>query len=203
MSSPCNFTGNSDMYGLGIRVGFYLQWHGTILASWIAREEVPGLRQSNSFFVSATFLALVIQTAGNGLRPVEIYIVLLLTFGGYLSFVPLYLWRAATGCAPQWDPSRVPRVWNGPVFSVLNFILVVAVSLFQLWFWFEGRKRSAEDGCLGYGFFFARLRLDGRGFVAANIIFHFVLLACCLGMLCISAAKRMGLVEEREYEGIG
>lgn len=99
--------------------------------------------------------------------------------------------------------NKFPRVWNGPVFSVLNFIWVVAVSLFQLWFWFEGRKRAGEDGCLGYGFFFGRLRLDGRGFVAADIIFHFVLLACCLGMLGISAAKMMGLVEEMEYEDIG
>lgn len=200
--SSCRFSGNSDMYGLGIRIGFYLQWYGTICASWIAKREVPGLRQSNSFFVSATFLALLIQTAKKTLRPVEIYIVLLLTFGGYLWLVPLYIWRLLIGCAPDWDPSRYPRVRNGRIFSRLNFLLLVAVSIFQLWFWFNGVKKSAEDGCIEYGFFFSQLRLNEKGFVAANIVFHFVLLLCCGGMLCITVAKSMGIVEERKYRRI-
>jgi hypothetical protein len=102
------------------------------LASWIAPDEVPGMSFSNSLFVSATFLALVIQTVHGNLRPVETYIVLLLTFGGYLYFVPMYLWRLVICGNPQLDPSRWPRVLAGPVFSVLNFLLLVPVSSFQL-----------------------------------------------------------------------
>jgi hypothetical protein len=41
------------LYGLGIRVGFYLQWYSTILASWIAPSEVPSMRLSNFFFFAA------------------------------------------------------------------------------------------------------------------------------------------------------
>lgn len=161
-----------------------------------------GLRPSNSFFVSATFLALLMQTVRNALRPVEIYIVLLLTFGGYLLFRPLYLWRLITGCAPQWDPSRYPRMRNGPVFSVLNFLLLVSVSIFQLWFWFDGVKSAGQDECAENGLFFSRLLLNERGFVAANIIFHLILLMCCTGMLCVSVAKRIGILQEPEYRRI-
>jgi hypothetical protein len=89
----CGFDGNADMYGVGIRVGFYLQWYSCILASWISRVEVPSMRISNLMFVSATFLATIIQTVENRVRPVEIYIFLLLTFGGYLYLVRLVVSR--------------------------------------------------------------------------------------------------------------
>jgi hypothetical protein len=85
--ASCGFDGNADMYGVGIRVGFYLQWYSCILASWISRVEVPSMRIANLMFVSATFLAMIIQTFENKIRPVEIYISLLLTFGGYLYLV--------------------------------------------------------------------------------------------------------------------
>ena len=201
--STCTFTGNTDMYGLGIRTGFYLQWFGTILALWIARGEVQGMRLSNSLFVAATFLALIIQTGKDNLKPVEIYIILLMTFGGYLYFVPLYIWRLLTGFAPEWDPSRYPLVNAGKGFSVLNFVLLVSVSLFQLWFWIRKVESVGSDGCQEYGFFFAQLRLNEKGFVVANILFHFFLLLCCLFVLCISIGKRLEILEEEEPKRIG
>lgn len=55
MSNPsCKFKGNADMYGLGIRLAFYLQWLGSIFAAWIARSEVSDLAFSNAVFISAT-----------------------------------------------------------------------------------------------------------------------------------------------------
>lgn len=76
------------MYGLGNRIGFYLKWFTGDLASWIARSEVNGIRLTNSVFIAATFLAIVIRTSLNvsKLQVVEVYIILLLTFGYYLVF---------------------------------------------------------------------------------------------------------------------
>jgi len=201
--STCTFIGNTDMYGLGIRIGFYLQWFGNILALWVARGEVQGMRWSNSLFIAATFLALIIQTEKDNLRPVEIYIILLLTFGGYLYFVPLYIWRLLTGCAPEWDPSRFPLVKARKLFSALNFLLLVTVSLFQLWFWISKVESVGSDGCQEYGFFFAKLRLNEKGFVVANILFHFFLLLCCLVVLCITIGKVLKILEKKESVRIG
>jgi tellurite resistance protein TehA-like permease len=64
-------------------------------------------------FISATFLALVIQTVHHGIYEVEIYIILLITFGAYLFIIPSLLWRLATGCQPLLDPSRLPLVDPG------------------------------------------------------------------------------------------
>lgn len=82
--SLCDFNGNADMYGLGIRLGYYLQWFGIILASPLAPDEVPNARFALALFISATFQALIIQIVRRNLYIVEIYVVLLLTFGAYI-----------------------------------------------------------------------------------------------------------------------
>ena len=198
--ADCGFEGNTDMYGLGIRIGFYLQWFGTIIANWIARSEVEGLRFSNSLFVFATFLALVIQTIKNTLKPVEIYIILLLTFGGYLWFVPLFLWRGITCSDPRFDPSRFPKVENTRMFSALNFLLLLVVSAFQLWFWFHEVPilSAGEDTCPEYGFLFSKIRLNEVGFVAINALLYLTLLLSCAVILWFSLAKLLGIRPEDE-----
>jgi hypothetical protein len=203
----CHFAGNADMYGLGIRVGFYVQWYSTILGAWIAPSEVPGMRLSNSFFVSATFLALIIQVARDNLTTADIYITLLLIFGGYLYLVPVYIWRLVTGFNPRWDPSRFSRVKNGQLFSSMNFMLLVAVSAYQLWFWLRKVKDNDIPGCIEYGFFFSRFPLKARGFVIANIVFESILLAVCVFVLlgtCVPiCARTCGLIRflARRYYG--
>ncbi|KAG4436666.1 hypothetical protein IFR05_007845 [Cadophora sp. M221] len=199
----CSFSGNADMYGLGIRLGFYLQWYGTILATWVARHEVTGMRLYSFFFVVAMFLALIIQTNRNNLRPVEIYIILLLTFGGYLHFVPLYVWRLLVGCDPDLDPTRHPRVGVGKIFSRLNFSLLVTVCIFQLWFWIGKVPPLGHEGCTEFGFLFARVRLNQRGFVVVNVILYFLVLLFCVAILGISVGKRWGLLEDKEGRSIG
>ncbi|OCK80789.1 hypothetical protein K432DRAFT_434534 [Lepidopterella palustris CBS 459.81] len=161
----CSFDGNSDMYGLGIRLGFYLQWFGVILANWLARSEVPGLRFANSVFVAATFLALIIQMAKNvqNLEVVEVYIILLLMFGAYFALIPIYIWRLFTKCNPYWDPSRYPIVNPGALYSNLNLLLLVAVLSFQLWFWFARVPVLSGEDCEQYGFLFAKIRLENTG----------------------------------------
>ena len=200
--SSCAFAGTSDMYGLGIRIGFYLQWFAESVATWIATDEVPGIRLSNSFFIASTFLALIIQTSEGNLKPVEIYITLLLTFGAYVYFVPLYLWRIVTGYRARLDPSRWPRVLNGKMFSTLNHGMVVGVAVFQLWFWLRKARFPGTDGCEEFGFFFTKLRLNALGFVIVNLLFYFFLVLCCLGSFFVLVGKAMNIIPEKEYETI-
>ena len=137
------------MNGLGIRIGFYLQWYAGDLASWLAPSEVDGILLTNSIIIAATFLALLIQDIFDvpNLQVVEVYIILLLTFGYYLFFVPLYIWRLLTGYHPALDPSRFPRVWPGRVYIVLNFLMLVAVASFQLWFWLARVPQLDGQAC--------------------------------------------------------
>jgi hypothetical protein len=188
---------------LGIRVGFYAHWFGQILASWLARGEFRLLMLSQFFFTGAAFLSIVIQTSQHNLLPVETYIVLLLAFGGYLKVVPLYLWKGFTWCEPRMDPSRYPRASTGRIFQLMNFSLMVGISVFQLWFWIRRVSAVASDGCVEFGFFFAQIPLNEKGFVVANILFNFFFIFICIGVVGFILAKQYDLYEEKRHRRIG
>lgn len=176
------------MYGLGIRIAFYLQWVGTLFAARIAPREVPGLRLSNSFFISATFLALLIQTSRRTVSSLDIYITLLLTYCAYYFYVPIYAWRFVTGCNPFLDPTRWPLVKATMHYDMFHTPMLIAVSIYQLWFWTTGLKSlpTTDTGCREYGFFFAKVPLKDSLFVAVNIFFAIILLLCCCWSLAIT-----------------
>ena len=56
----CGFSGNSDVYGLGICVGYYTQGFAAWFASYFVHSEVDNLKATNILFVFATFLGLVL-----------------------------------------------------------------------------------------------------------------------------------------------
>jgi len=180
----------------GIRVGYYLQWYGGIIAAWIAPKESSALRIANSLFIAATFLALVIQSIRmhkpKDFPIVETYIVLFLTFGSYLVLVPIYLWRIFTGCNPYWDPTRFPRVNPGRVYSFFNTLLLLAVLVFQLWFWLHQVPKLDGEECEQYGFFFWKFTLNSRVFKALNIVPCVFLLGYCVFMVLLIIWRHIG-----------
>ncbi|KAF2817020.1 uncharacterized protein BDZ99DRAFT_7341 [Mytilinidion resinicola] len=194
----CTFEGNSDMYGLGIRLGFYLQWFGAIFAAWIARGEVKGLWFANDFFVAATFLALVIQVSRNvqSLQVVEVYIILLLMFGAYLYAAPVYIWRFFTRRNPYWDPTRWPIVQKSALHSNLRLLLEFAVLGLQFWFWFGRVQDLKGEECDQFGFFFAKIRLNNTGFVVINILLYFMLATICLLLVFVKMVSMLGYLKD-------
>lgn len=186
------------MYGIGIRVGFYLQWIAVILAAWLAPTEIDGLRWSNSIFGAATFLALFIQTMQKSLHNVEIYTILLLTFGSSLWLVPLFIWRLLTCCDPLLDPSRFPVATPpSPVYAILNALLLIAALGFQLWFWIAKVTRTTGNGCEEYGFFFSKFRLNSMGFRILNILLSAFVFTTCIVLLIKLVTVKLGLVRSR------
>lgn len=173
------------MYGLGIRVGFYLQWYGAILASWLAPSEAVSLRVVNTLFISASFIALIIQR--DGLQVIEIYIVLLLFFGSALYILPILLWRLLTCCNPLFDPTRFPLVKPpGKLFDFLYSLLIMAVLSFMLWFWTVRVPTLEGQLCERNGFIFTRIHLENYGFR----VFHLVLCALLLAAVVVLAVLR-------------
>ena len=75
MDTCTPFEGNSDLYGLGIRLGVYLQW----ISAWISLLLDPNSAQSiydtNSVFVFAIMVASLIA-AQQGTAAIEVYIML-------------------------------------------------------------------------------------------------------------------------------
>ncbi|KAF1997790.1 hypothetical protein P154DRAFT_524525 [Amniculicola lignicola CBS 123094] len=196
----CKFEGNSDMYGLGIRLGYYFQWYGAIFAAWLAPSEVRGLRFTIDAFVSASFLALIILTAGDikSLEPAETYIVLLLMFGAYLALIPIYIWRILTACDPYWDPSRYPLVRYSALSANLSFILLIGVLVYQYWFWFNRVPDLNQYNCQQYGFVLGQVRLNSKASVVLNALMYFMIGLICLYLLLLKVRAIAGRPDPME-----
>ncbi|OTA63764.1 hypothetical protein K449DRAFT_433087 [Hypoxylon sp. EC38] len=163
--ADCSVEGNSDMYGLGIRLGFYLNWYAGILANFIAAEEIESVQYAMLSFITATFVAVVVQTAHNTVTVLDTYITLLLCFGYNFFLIPIYIWRLLTGFNKGVDPTRWSRVHHGSLFHAYNLVLTMSVAIFQLWFWTSEAVRS--NTCPYYGFLLRRSLLSS---VEARIV---------------------------------
>ena len=77
--------GNSDLYGLGIRVGVYLQWFSSWFSMLVEPASAQDIHEVNSVFVFAMITATTIAAASANLLPVEGYIMLQFSFGYFFT----------------------------------------------------------------------------------------------------------------------
>jgi hypothetical protein len=73
--------GNPDFYGLGIRIGIYLQWISTWLSLLVDPNSAQSTYDGNSVFVFAIAIATIVAIQSDATRPIEIYIMLQITIG--------------------------------------------------------------------------------------------------------------------------
>ncbi|KAJ9157760.1 hypothetical protein NKR23_g394 [Pleurostoma richardsiae] len=190
-TSTCNsFEGNPDFYGLGIRIGIYLQW----FASWIGIFVEPGSAQSmndnNSIFVFAIIIATIAGTAVKAMKPVEVHIMLQFAFGYFLTVLSMvglrfHLMTPArlAGFCDRWDQSDTqinvfPQYQE--IFMFLEFfrplkpeylswfgvvwriIIANIVTAFNVYFWFTGLKKLSASETCSFVFMFSQQELAGR-----------------------------------------
>ncbi|KAF4468670.1 hypothetical protein FALBO_4435 [Fusarium albosuccineum] len=188
----CGFTGEPDFYGLGIRLGIYLQWTSVLVIKTFNLRGRGGLAKSYVIFIFAIFIALLVMTAqtihapktdpsiaigqeqpDDGQYSVEVLILTYIIFGG------VYIMLLTGNKPPQiqrFDIDALLRLVRQFVF----WCVLTAASVYCIWFWLWGIQSSGfkrtprDDKCTTYGFLFARVPLyDSRvtGFFAACSIF--------------------------------
>ncbi|TAQ86798.1 hypothetical protein B7494_g4862 [Chlorociboria aeruginascens] len=76
----CDFQGNSDIYGLGIRVGIYLQWISALISKWRFgnNENLRDLLNENAVFLFSIFLATALLARGMTRVPYSIEVLSML-----------------------------------------------------------------------------------------------------------------------------
>jgi hypothetical protein len=77
--------GNSDLYGLGIRVGVYLQWFSSWFSLLVEPASAQEIHEVNSVFVFAIIIATTLAARAHILLPVEAYIMLQFGFGYFFT----------------------------------------------------------------------------------------------------------------------
>lgn len=179
----CQYPARPEMYGLGIRISFYIQWAGLALLDYFSTEDLAPIRLLAILLSAAATLGLVIQLAQDALRPAEIYIVHLLAIGTYLFLVPIYIWRTLTLCNPYWNPRRWSRERPAPIYKLSNFLLVAALAGIGIWFYTSYLPSLPDGSCSQYGFFFGRVSLRNTVYIAFNAILYILIAIVCVGIL--------------------
>lgn len=183
----CQYPARPDMYGLGIRIAFYIQWAGLVFLDYLSTHDLQPIRLLGLLLSSAAALALIIQLAKDDLYPAEIYIVLLLAIGTYIFLVPIYIWRGLTLCNPYWNPMRWSRERMAPVYRLLNFLEILLLAAIGIWFFTTYLPGRPDGSCTQYGFFFGRVSLRNTVYIAFNAILYILIAAVCVGILLMSA----------------
>ncbi|KAJ9150069.1 hypothetical protein NKR19_g5457 [Coniochaeta hoffmannii] len=107
----CKVIGDVSMYGLGIRLGYYLQWAAAILSVYLAPELVKTLYVTFAG-VSIASLACVFQNLRSGyFAALEFHIILLLT--AFLSN-SAFRWSPVATVVDQLNMSSPSTILTGP-----------------------------------------------------------------------------------------
>lgn len=150
--------GNPDFYGLGIRVGIYLQWSTAILANYLHTDGISENLDTNAIFLLALFVALATATAGAEVRPEEVAILLQLCFGFLLAVLSIWGHRLmADKRKKPAEPVRFPLMG-----SFFRLTLATAICAYAIWYWFVGVKKLEVVECPAYIFMFAKANIGGR-----------------------------------------
>jgi hypothetical protein len=155
----CAFDGNPDFYGLGIRIGIYLQWITAYLANHFLRETIDSNLETNTIFLLALFIATAVTTANGTVQTAELVVLLHLCFGFLFSI--LSIWGHRTG---NFNHEEKKKIRFPLIGSFFRLALATAVSAYGLWFWFRGRDlhHRTVSQCADYTFLFMKVDVAGR-----------------------------------------
>ena len=112
------FVGNSDIYGLGVRSGLYLQWASSLLANHLLREESTALMRSYLIFHIALWIAVAVLTFQKSCTfDVEIILLYYLVYGGFVCVFS----RPNLG---DFEPVKMELHWSNVVLLLSSLTIV-------------------------------------------------------------------------------
>ncbi|KAH7121739.1 hypothetical protein B0J13DRAFT_456637 [Dactylonectria estremocensis] len=160
-SSLCPTIGRPDMYGLGIRIAFYIQWLAAVIIEYFDEEDLPDLRFLGAFLSAAATTSLVVQISRDDLEPMDIYMTLLLGIGVFFFAMPLHVWRAVTRCNPNLDPFQLSQEQHGFIFQFSTFLLLATNASVGTWY-YTSYLPNLNRSCRQYAFVFGKTDLEDK-----------------------------------------
>lgn len=173
----CSLPGRPDVYGVGIRTGFYIQWLGTLILEYFSEAHIDDMRFLGGFFSAAASTALVIGVAHADIQPMDAHLLLLLAMGFFFFNMPLHVWRVLTGCNPRMDPFILTKETHGLFYHVTTVTMLATNAAIGTWFYTTLLPRLDRE-CRDVVFMFAKVDLENKKYMVAGAIF-------CIGILVI------------------
>ena len=132
----CGFAGNADIYGIGIRIGYYTQALAIWFANFFYYREAQVLRSVNNLFLFALLIAGSVYAA----HAQEVYAIesfLLLQIGMVISFVGvMHSTRYSTRYLRSYQQRLISRT-----------VITNAVLIFNILFWWRGLDVMLPTPC--------------------------------------------------------
>lgn len=193
----CGFDGDDNTYGLGIRIGIYLQWITTSIAYNFLPKEAGTMRGINNCFQAAMFAGLLFVTITRGpeLYAVEAFMMLTFCMGGV--------------CSGDSDTPSYSSYGATVMGSLIRFSLGMGFCAYGVWFTFKGMDNMKHPPCSTFVFVFARVNLYGRfrtlwkvSFTLGAISYAILILIVlgCLVIACWRALQKRFTKQDPEVE---
>ncbi|MCJ1403209.1 hypothetical protein MMC11_006432 [Xylographa trunciseda] len=150
IAASCGFPGNSDLYGIGIRTGYYTQALAVYFSNFFVLSEAKSLRAVNGLFLLALGIVAAIY-AYNAATSYAIEVFILLQTGLCLGLVSI---MEGTRFSSKYLPVQKERL-------VLRTILMNWGMGYNLWFWWSGLDSLIRTPCGTYVLYVVRVDLYG------------------------------------------
>lgn len=171
----CHIEGNADFYGLGIRIGIYLQWIASLLANRYVPDAVRNLLITNTIFLLAVSIVAAQSTSAKTLRKAEALTLQHLCFGFLFSILTIWGYRVRAKIKS--------KVGFSLAETSFRLVLSAAICSYGVWFWFVGNKTLSDETCSTVTFVLAKV--DTLGPVRYFYQVQSVLLVATYGTLLL------------------
>lgn len=146
----CGFTGNSDLYGIGIRLGYYTQALSVWFANYFVLSEAKVLRSVNLLFLVALFIALAwLSHQPQQTHAIEVFLLLRLLFATWYVGV-----LDRSRFSKKYGQKRIMRI-------LIRECALLGMLSYAVWFAWVGLDRMEKTPCGTWIFFAAKLNLYG------------------------------------------
>ncbi|KAL8967097.1 MAG: hypothetical protein Q9183_003070, partial [Haloplaca sp. 2 TL-2023] len=139
----CGFVGDSDIYGIGIRIGYYSQAIAVWFANFFVFAQASALQSINGLFVFALVVGLIwLSRKPADIFAVEAWLLMqLLTATHYIGVI---------------DHSRFSRKYQrfDPVRRIIHEATFLALWLYMAWYYWNGLDHMKGTPCGTYVLFF-------------------------------------------------
>jgi len=157
----CEHLGNADLYGLGIRLGIYLQILSTILGMILMPDVLYDFQDSNAILLLAILIALIKNTPGSDIQEIDVIILLRIVWCIIISGFSLLDIEAEYHAFFRKDNPF--GGFTATLAIIARALIAGGAASYNVWFWFKGPEHLDRiENCPAYLFLFAKISAHGR-----------------------------------------
>jgi len=216
----CTIIGDPDLYGIGVRLSYYLSFAAAVLATLCGlTDELTGTRRGIIIVTTAVLIDTIISNTKGSFSILETYIMTLETIG----LAGPCFWPSITKKAVKqsqsdegeeeqqlrqlfpYELSKSTKADAG-LFGMFFAIQVIVLCLTP-WIYFTLQNQGYKDGCEVTTFFFASFNIYARGWTGfmkfsavVNVFTSITLIPVCAWILIYAMRASWKHTEEEEDE---